>query len=116
MNILWSSYILFSVYEDSIVFPSSSSITLFSSFISKFFHVKIITTPSSCDDPSMFVTFKIDVDNFYKYHLNITISFINIPCFRYTTRYLYMLKGLILKNGILLCFIMKNLLVWWYQE
>ena len=60
-----------------------------------FIYVKIITTPYSCDDPSTFVSFTIDVDIFSKGAVSVTMSFIYITLLHYVKIYFYLSKKII---------------------
>ena len=74
------------------MFPSLSSIALFYSFISNLLNGIKSTTPYSCDESAMFVSYTIDTDNFSKDSLNITMTCIDNPCLHFVTRYLYTSK------------------------
>ena len=77
---------MFSEYENSKQFPSSSSVRhLF--FVSVL--VIKITIDSSYEDSSMLVSDIIVVEGFYKSSLNLIISSVNIPCYHSVTRMLY---------------------------
>ena len=71
-------------------------------FLVNFLYIQI-TIPSSCDDSSTFVGYKIEVDKLSIDSLCVTISFIEIPCLNYVTRYLYILKEIISKTNLSDC-------------